>query len=126
MSTFNPEDFNCPEIISESLCIEAGSPPVYLLVHEDYSVSKEILWTAKMVNGAYPCLSCELPSVKYEWYEKIINGKLTIVRPLWEILGYHSESDFNQERRDESSTGWVEREALRILPSRWHHLARGL
>jgi hypothetical protein len=63
---------------------------------------------------------------KLEWFEKYEDGRIEINSPMWKVLGYESASDFAEDRRNERSTGWVERMAKERLPERHHHLCVGL
>ena len=55
-----------------------------------------------------------------KWYESYVDGKLKLEYELWRILGYDSSSDFYEEEKNESSTGWLLDYALSKMPERWH------
>lgn len=55
-----------------------------------------------------------------KWYESYQEGNLKLKYELWRILGYDSSSDFDEEVRNESSTGWLLDYAKRYMPERWH------
>ena len=55
-----------------------------------------------------------------KWYESYIDGKLKLNCELWEILGYDSSSDYYEDERNESSTGWLLNLAKSKMPERWH------
>ena len=55
-----------------------------------------------------------------KWYETYKEGKLELAYELWEILGYDSSSDYYEEERNESSTGWLLDYAKNKMPKRWH------
>ena len=55
-----------------------------------------------------------------KWYESYKNGKLKLEYELWRILGCDSSSDYDEEERNESSTGWLIRYAKNKMPERWH------
>ena len=55
-----------------------------------------------------------------KWYETYEDGKLKLVCELWEILGYECSSDYYEEERNESSTGWLLDHAKNKMPERWH------
>ena len=55
-----------------------------------------------------------------KWYESYQEGKLKLEYELWRILGYDSSSDFDEEERNESSTGWLLDYAKSKMPERWH------
>lgn len=63
---------------------------------------------------------------KMEWYEKYEDGNISLDYPMWRILGYETEDDYYEDRRNERSTGWVERMAKEKLHERHHHLCVGL
>ena len=63
---------------------------------------------------------------KLEWYEKYENGVISLDYPMWRVLGYEDSSSYYEDRRNERSTGWVERMAKEKLPERYHHLCEGL
>lgn len=55
-----------------------------------------------------------------KWYESYEDGKLELTYELWRILGYDSYSDYREEERNESSTGWLLDYAKKKMPERWH------
>ena len=55
-----------------------------------------------------------------KWYESYVDGKLKLEYELWKILGYDSSSDYYEEERNESSTGWLLNYAKNKMPERWH------
>ena len=55
-----------------------------------------------------------------KWYEAYEDGKLKLVCELWEILGYGSSSEYYEDERNESSTGWLLDHAKNKMPERWH------
>lgn len=63
---------------------------------------------------------------KLEWFEKYEDGKISLNYPIWRILGYEDSDSYYEDRRNERSTGWVERMAKEKLPERHHHLCVGL
>ena len=55
-----------------------------------------------------------------KWYETYEDGKLRLGYELWEILGYECSSDYYEDERNESSTGWLLDYAKNKMPERWH------
>ena len=55
-----------------------------------------------------------------KWYESYEEGILKLEYPIWKILGYESSSEYREEERNESSTGWLLDYAKNKMPERWH------
>ena len=69
------------------------------------------------------CSSHGHPDVKplgLKWFEELENGEVVLRFPLWKILGYENDSDFGEDIRCNSSTGYVLDCAMKKMPERWH------
>ncbi len=150
MSKFNPNDFKAPynPVVD---CLYEYAPgklgallldgQVEKMVHSVASYSKcfpkDILCEyengklgAMSTDGTIKDLSLRVGDSStfipkgLKWYESYIDGKIQLTYAFWQILRYESESDFRQDVRNESSTGWVERQLLEEMPERWHSKIR--
>ena len=150
MSKFNPNDFKAPHnpVVDSLYEYEPGKLGVLLLdgqvekmVHSIGSHSrlfpKDILCEyengklgSRSVDGTVKDLSLRIGDSStfipkgLKWYESYVDGQIQLTRDFWEILGYDSESDFREDVRNESSTGWVERQLISKMPERWHEKIR--
>lgn len=111
---FNPDDFKAPY-----------NPVVdYLYEYEPGKLGSLLL------DGHVEKLSIEIGDSStfipkgLKWYESYVDGQIQLTHAFWQILGYSSESGFRQDVRNETSTGWVERQLLNEMPERWHNKIR--
>lgn len=111
---FNPNDFKAPHnpVVD---CLYEYAPGKLGMLLSDGQIEKLNL----MVGDSSVFVPKEL-----KWYESYVDGQIQLTHAFWQILGYESESDFRQDVRNESSTGWVERQLLEEMPERWHSKIR--